>query len=64
MFTKQTDSHYTFEICRHTQPKEVSNLWELRVKTPNDDKAFVLVDADSLSTVVSKINYIMERDGF
>lgn len=63
-FAATTDSAYTFKIRRHLSPKEISNLWELTVQGPNDVEPIVVVDADSLSTVLAKMNYIMERDGF
>lgn len=63
-FAATTDAAYTFRIRRHLMPKEISNLWELTVKGPNDEEPVVICDADSLSTVLAKMSYVMERDGF
>ncbi len=59
-FSATVDSKYTFEIARIVEGN-FKNLWRLRISTPEFTE---LVDADSLSTVISKIGYVLERDGF
>lgn len=61
-FKKQHDLTYQFTISRVAEG-QFKNLWRLVVKTPTDSEAVELVDADSLSTVISKIGYIFEQDG-
>ena len=61
-FLKQHDLMYQFTISRVAEG-QFKNLWRLTVKTPTDSEAVELVDADSLSTVISKIGYIFEQDG-
>ena len=56
-FKKNTDLEYTFVVTRTIAPKEVANLWSLKV---NGEK---IVDNDNLSTVVAKISYVFEQDG-
>jgi hypothetical protein len=62
-FNVTHDSKYTFEISR-VVAGNFRNLWRLRVGTPDQPELTELVDADSLSTVMGKMNYILERDGF
>jgi hypothetical protein len=63
LFAKLTDNEYQFTIRRHVAPKEISNLWELKVQGPNDKEPITLIDADSLSTVLTRVQYIFEADG-
>jgi hypothetical protein len=57
------DVHYVFEINRVANGN-FKNLWQLKIATPEEPFLTELVDADSLSTCISKINYVLERDGF
>lgn len=57
------DLVYRFRISRVTTPEVFRNLWELSVKTPQDKDWITVIDADMLSTVISRIGYIFEQDG-
>lgn len=57
------DLVYRFKISRRATPLEFRNLWELAVKGPDDKDWRVEIDADMLSTVITRINYIFEQDG-
>jgi hypothetical protein len=63
LFQPTHDSKYVFEISRITNGN-FKNLWQLKIATPEIPELTELVDADSLSTVMGKINYVLERDGF
>jgi hypothetical protein len=62
-FAVAHDSQYTFQIQRVTQGN-FRNLWQLKIATPDKPELTELVDADSLSTVMGKINFVLEQDGF
>lgn len=57
-----TDVVYGFRIKRIAEPKQFKNLWSLELNQGNGWET--LVDADSLSLVVDKIGYVLEKDGF
>jgi hypothetical protein len=59
----EKDLVYRFKISRRANPIEFRNLWELAFKGPQDKDYAVVIDADMLSTVISRINYIFEADG-
>ena len=56
------DSKYCFEISRVTQGN-FRNLWRLAVSTPEIPDMTEIVDADSLSTILGKIQMVFEADG-
>lgn len=62
-FKPKHDVCYTFRIAR-VADGPFKNLWQLKVQTPEDVDLVEIVDADSLSTVVAKVGYVFERDGF
>lgn len=59
----ETDLVYMFKISRRAHPVQFKNLWQLIVKTPSDEKAVEIIDADSLDTVVNRLRSIFEDDG-
>lgn len=61
-FKKHHDLTYQFEISRVAEGN-FKNLWNLKVQTPEDSHMIEVVDADSLSTVLSKIGLVFEVDG-
>lgn len=61
-FSKKHDISYSFRISRVAEGA-FKNLWRLEIATPSEPDFVELVDADMLSTVLSKIGYIFERDG-
>jgi hypothetical protein len=61
-FKKQHDLRYEFVIQRVAEGN-FKNLWRLDVKTPGDESAINVCDADSLSTCIAKIGYVFEQDG-
>lgn len=61
-FKKQHDLTYSFVIQR-VADGPFKNLWKLEAKTPTDEKAVEICDADNLSTCIAKIGYIFEQDG-
>lgn len=61
-FKKQHDMEYEFRISRIAEGN-FKNLWRLEAKTPQDVEFAEICDADSLSTVISKVGYIFEQDG-
>lgn len=63
IFKKNTDLRYEFKITRHTEPKEIANLWDLDVKGPADDEWVKVCQADMLGTCVAKVSFIFEQDG-
>jgi hypothetical protein len=58
------DISYTFVIGRVQEPVEFRNLWELRVKTPDEQMETVNIDADSLDMVLDRVRHILATDGF
>ncbi len=60
-FKTKYDVEYVFTV-RRVAEGNFKNLWQLEVKTPSTDTVEV-VDADMLSTVLSKIGFIFEQDG-
>jgi hypothetical protein len=60
----KTDVEYVFKVTRCSEPAEVRNLWNLEISTPTEPKLTELVNADSLSTVLSKITFVVEQDGY
>jgi hypothetical protein len=61
-FKSQHDLAYCFRISRVAEGN-FKNLWQLEVKTPNDADYVEIVDADMLSTILSKIGYVFEQEG-
>lgn len=61
-FKKQHDLTYRFEVSRVAEGN-FKNLWRLRIQTPSDVEFVEIVDADMLSTVLSKIGYVFEQEG-
>ena len=59
----EKDLVYRFKVSRRAAPVEFRNLWELAFKGPQDKDWQVAIDADMLSTVISRINHIFEQDG-
>ena len=57
------DLVYQFRISRRASPAEFRNLWELAFKGPGDKDWQIAIDADMLSTAITRINYIFEQDG-
>lgn len=62
-FKKEYDVVYSFRVSRVAEGN-FKNLWRLEIATPNEPTLTEIVDADSLSTVMGKMQYIFERDGF
>jgi len=64
LFAPTYDVCYQFRISRVAKGN-FKNLWKLEVKTDGDRDNWVEVtDADMLSTVLSKVGFIFEQDGF
>lgn len=61
-FKKIHDLTYRFEVSRVAEGN-FKNLWRLRIQTPTDESFIEIVDADMLSTVLSKIGYVFEQEG-
>ena len=61
-FRKQHDLKYVFEVSR-VADGNFKNLWRLKVSTPADPELVEIVDADLLSTCISKIGFVFEQDG-
>lgn len=61
-FAVTHDSHYVFDITRVTSGN-FKNLWRLAVSTPEVPELTEIVDADSLSTVLGKVQMVFEADG-
>ena len=61
-FDKEHDSEYSF-IIRRVVKGNFRNLWQLCVSTPEIPVMTEIVDADSLSTILGKIQMVFEADG-
>ncbi len=62
-FKSKYDVVYEFKISRVAEGN-FKNLWKLEVKSPADESLKELVDADSLSTCIDKLQLVFEVDGF
>lgn len=63
LFVKKYDVEYSFRIRRQAEGS-FKNLWSLEAKTPEAVEWETIIDADSLSTVVDRMQYMFEMDGF
>lgn len=56
------DRTFSFQIRRH-RDGSFKNLWELRAKMHGKESVLV-VDADALDTIVDKIGFLFEQEGY
>ena len=56
------DRTFTFQIRRH-RDGSFKNLWELRAKMHGKESVLV-VDADALDTIIDKIGFLFEQEGY
>lgn len=57
------DVLFKFSVSRVAEGP-FKNLWQLKVQTPEDTTLVEEIDADSLNTVIDRIAYIFESEGF
>lgn len=56
------DRVFTFQIRRH-RAGSFKNLWELKAKMHGKESVLV-VDADALDTLIDKIGFMFEQEGY
>lgn len=57
------DRTFIFKIRRH-RDGSFKNLWALTAKMDGQTEATEIVDADALDTVIDKIGFLFEQEGY
>lgn len=57
------DVIYSFRVSRVAEGS-FRNLWSLDAIAPGDKEWQSIIDADSLSTVIDRMQFMFESDGF